>query len=401
MAKVDRLVGSDDEDWPWDDSDEEDEEELYEEEEDVEEKCEKEEVASNHEEESKTAEECGKLCIANVFEEGKADKPILPVKCEDLGPCLRIWGLCQLKALRKMSMSIRNSKGGTPQVLLGRPFLKTTGFQLNYITETFSFKVGNVEETFHPVRPPASSKKNAHQVQLDHEGKSEEKRAKALGDKPRKARGRGILPLKQRRRKRCASVDDLIDKLKAFKGALHNNKELNTHLVQDHSKWKYEKNKEKERSFGPCTCRATVRVWRIRAIPWRVRTVTLVAFGRSCNVTSRQRAPQWRPRTVPRARTIPWCDRAMALITFGRSYQVASRRRALEWRRCALCTLARCLGAYAPEPWMLSGSILELSRRRGSQKARSREPISDLFGPPIASRRRALLMARPRDAPAP
>ncbi|MED6175303.1 hypothetical protein PIB30_077137 [Stylosanthes scabra] len=88
MAEVDRLVGSNDEDWPWDDSDEEDEEESDEEEEDVEEKCEEEEVASNHEEESKTAEECGKLCITTVFEEGKVDKPILPVKCEDPGPCL-------------------------------------------------------------------------------------------------------------------------------------------------------------------------------------------------------------------------------------------------------------------------------------------------------------------------
>ncbi|MED6212676.1 hypothetical protein PIB30_085810 [Stylosanthes scabra] len=30
---------------------------------------------------------------------------------------------------------------------------------------------------------------------------------------------------------KCASVDDLISKLKAFKGALHNNKSLNTHLM--------------------------------------------------------------------------------------------------------------------------------------------------------------------------
>ncbi|MED6172092.1 hypothetical protein PIB30_046907 [Stylosanthes scabra] len=29
---------------------------------------------------------------------------------------------------------------------------------------------------------------------------------------------------------KCTSVDDLISKLKAFKGALHNNKNLNTHL---------------------------------------------------------------------------------------------------------------------------------------------------------------------------
>ncbi|MED6223687.1 hypothetical protein PIB30_076506 [Stylosanthes scabra] len=51
-------------------------------------------------------------------------------------------------------------------------FLKTAGFQLDYITETFSFKVGNVEETFHPVRPPASFDKSAHQVQLGNEGYS-------------------------------------------------------------------------------------------------------------------------------------------------------------------------------------------------------------------------------------
>ncbi|MED6140361.1 hypothetical protein PIB30_092423 [Stylosanthes scabra] len=37
---------------------------------------------------------------------------------------------------------------------------------------------------------------------------------------------------------KCCSVDDLISKLKAFKGAFHNNKSLNSHLVQDNSKWK-------------------------------------------------------------------------------------------------------------------------------------------------------------------
>ncbi|MED6208552.1 hypothetical protein PIB30_046267 [Stylosanthes scabra] len=68
--------------------DEEDEEESDEEEEDVEEEGEKEEVTTNHEEESKATEECGKLCITTVFEEGKVDKLILAVKCEDPGSCL-------------------------------------------------------------------------------------------------------------------------------------------------------------------------------------------------------------------------------------------------------------------------------------------------------------------------
>ncbi|MED6199334.1 hypothetical protein PIB30_075000 [Stylosanthes scabra] len=37
---------------------------------------------------------------------------------------------------------------------------------------------------------------------------------------------------------KCTNVDDLVSKLKAFKGALHNNTSLETHLVQDQSKWK-------------------------------------------------------------------------------------------------------------------------------------------------------------------
>ncbi|MED6210424.1 hypothetical protein PIB30_064008 [Stylosanthes scabra] len=36
---------------------------------------------------------------------------------------------------------------------------------------------------------------------------------------------------------KCANVDDLVIKLKTFKGALHNNTCLETHLVQDQSKW--------------------------------------------------------------------------------------------------------------------------------------------------------------------
>ncbi|MED6190638.1 hypothetical protein PIB30_107758, partial [Stylosanthes scabra] len=45
---------------------------------------------------------------------------------------------------------------------------------------------------------------------------------------------------------KCSSVDDLISKLKAFKGALHNNKKLNTHLVQDHP------SRSNETSNHPC-----------------------------------------------------------------------------------------------------------------------------------------------------
>ncbi|MED6179403.1 hypothetical protein PIB30_000515 [Stylosanthes scabra] len=72
----------------------------------------------------------------------------------------------------------RNRKGGTLQVLLGRSLLKSAGFKLDYITETYSFKVGNVEETYHPVRPPASFK-NVHQVQLGNGKKAVSKVGKS------------------------------------------------------------------------------------------------------------------------------------------------------------------------------------------------------------------------------
>ncbi|MED6188670.1 hypothetical protein PIB30_088052 [Stylosanthes scabra] len=39
---------------------------------------------------------------------------------------------------------------------------------------------------------------------------------------------------------KCTNVDDLVRKLKAFSGALHNNKSLETHLMQDQSKWNFD-----------------------------------------------------------------------------------------------------------------------------------------------------------------
>ncbi|MED6185026.1 hypothetical protein PIB30_053062 [Stylosanthes scabra] len=91
MAEIDKLGGSNDEYWIWDNSDEEDEEGSDEEgevEEDAEEKDEKEEVNGSNEKEKEAKEECGTLCIATVFKESKVDKPVILVKCEDPGPCL-------------------------------------------------------------------------------------------------------------------------------------------------------------------------------------------------------------------------------------------------------------------------------------------------------------------------
>ncbi|MED6172761.1 hypothetical protein PIB30_052987 [Stylosanthes scabra] len=321
MAKVDNLVDPDDEDW-WDEWDEEDEEDPKEEEEEweieeedaveleggkeevIREVVEKKQVGETLLEENKIVEECGKLCLTMVFVGNKMHKIILPVKCEDPGPCLvtcEIRGinirdcLCDLGACASVmsyelyvlldlgplkttndvftttdmgivSIAGIAEDGGTPQVLLGRPTLKTAGFKLDYI-----FKVGKVEEIYHPERSPASNKKFAHQVQLGSEDKVEGKKSKEA--KERLERGKGLRhspphikkkkkdPMKKKVKIRnqekesskeegkeekgkrrielkCNSVEDLIGKLLTFKKVLHNNDAMSNHLVKDQSKWK-------------------------------------------------------------------------------------------------------------------------------------------------------------------
>ncbi|MED6189677.1 hypothetical protein PIB30_098388 [Stylosanthes scabra] len=140
-----------------------------------------------------------------------------------------------------------HSKGGTPQVLLGRPTLKTVGFKLDYITETFSFKVGNVEEIYHPERPPASNKKFAHQVQLSSEDKVKEKEKKDPMKKKVKIRNQEKESSKEESKEekgkrrielKYNSAEELIGKLLTFKRVLHNNDAMSNHLVKDQSKWK-------------------------------------------------------------------------------------------------------------------------------------------------------------------
>ncbi|MED6197472.1 hypothetical protein PIB30_056779 [Stylosanthes scabra] len=146
--------------------------------------------------------------------------------------------------------------------------------------ETFSFQVGNIKEVFHPARLTASRKKKAQQMQMCNDKdrgdqalvQAKDKRGEDSKGNIEKGKGLRNSPPQVRKKKRkesekfdkkvrnheegsskgkfeedkarkkielkYASVDDLISKLKAFKGALHNNKSLNTHLVQDHSKWK-------------------------------------------------------------------------------------------------------------------------------------------------------------------
>ncbi|MED6150404.1 hypothetical protein PIB30_071945 [Stylosanthes scabra] len=169
-----------------------------------------------------------------------------------------------------------------PQVLLGRPFLKTARFKLRYDDDVFTFSVGKTIEVFHITRPPAPRKKGTDQLQV---GSKEIESDKLLKSSERKEsedqkangfKGKGLMiappqlkkkkkkvPLNLERKKekkkkkknkkkmkqeedetekkmvlQCSSFDKLLGKLKIFKKILHHHKSMDAHLVKDNSKWK-------------------------------------------------------------------------------------------------------------------------------------------------------------------
>ncbi|MED6139566.1 hypothetical protein PIB30_085051 [Stylosanthes scabra] len=139
-----------------------------------------EEVESEFEEEEEKVNEGndkGKtFFIATIFSEGKIMKEEIPIKCEDPGPCTvtcKIRGvdipdcLSDPEACGNVT-PFEGNKGGRPQVLLGRPFLKTGEFKLIYYDEIFTFSVGNVIEIFHLTPPPKPPKKGIHQLKVDN-----------------------------------------------------------------------------------------------------------------------------------------------------------------------------------------------------------------------------------------
>ncbi|MED6214389.1 hypothetical protein PIB30_102518 [Stylosanthes scabra] len=74
-------------------------------------------------------------------------------------------------------------KGGRPQVLLGRLFLKTARFKLQYDDDTFFLSVGKITEVFHVTRPPAPRKKGAHQLRVSSKKIEPEKLSRSEGRK--------------------------------------------------------------------------------------------------------------------------------------------------------------------------------------------------------------------------
>ncbi|MED6151074.1 hypothetical protein PIB30_078782 [Stylosanthes scabra] len=146
-------------------NDDEEEEEPDDDEED--------ESESEEDEEHKIYNKQRTFFIATLFNNMMIEEEIF-VKCNDHGPCLVN---CKIKGVEVRRITIptdfhviepkKGERGGRPQVLLGRPFLKTAEFKLIYYDEIFIFSVGNANEIFRIIPPPKPHKKGIHQLQID------------------------------------------------------------------------------------------------------------------------------------------------------------------------------------------------------------------------------------------
>ncbi|MED6208143.1 hypothetical protein PIB30_042407 [Stylosanthes scabra] len=190
----------------------------------------------------------------------------------------------------------KKDNGGTPQVLLGRPFLKSGGFKLNYHDEIFTFEVRNTIEIFHFDDSSKPEKKGLHQLKTDKKKEKKkrmakkrrkreeedadkknwrlkiqtakskkDKKKKALstlekrkgirkteGSNPKKKRKEGEKIRRNRKKKktdkaeeekdeariRCSSLSELFRKFKGLKRCLRQKKGADAHLVKNNSKWK-------------------------------------------------------------------------------------------------------------------------------------------------------------------
>ncbi|MED6149561.1 hypothetical protein PIB30_063677 [Stylosanthes scabra] len=107
-----------------------------------------------------------------------------PRACANVMP-LELYKVLDLGLLKKTTDTFhladtkppKSNNGTNPQVLLGRPFLKTTGFKLNFYDETFSLEVGNVIEIFQPTWPPISQEESEGESVVATEPKETAKRA--------------------------------------------------------------------------------------------------------------------------------------------------------------------------------------------------------------------------------
>ncbi|MED6219640.1 hypothetical protein PIB30_037613 [Stylosanthes scabra] len=90
---------------------------------------------------------------------------------------VKIGGLTILADFHVIKPGKKDNRG-TPQVLLGRPFLKSGGFKLNYDDEIFTFEVGNTKEIFHFDDSSELEKKGLHQLRHDKKNKKKKREAR-------------------------------------------------------------------------------------------------------------------------------------------------------------------------------------------------------------------------------
>ncbi|MED6185138.1 hypothetical protein PIB30_054127 [Stylosanthes scabra] len=281
-------------------------------------------------EEVETDNEADKTFFIATLFNNKRVKEEIPAKCEDPGPCLvtflgtwttkkteeiftnadasvvSVVGIAKDVNVRIGGLIIhadfhvikpgKKDNGGTPQVLLGRPFLKSGGFKLNYHDEIFTFEVGNTIEIFHFDNCSEPEKKGLRQLKTNKKKKKEkkiakkrrkrkeeeadkknrelksptakskkDKKKKALstlekrkgirkteGSNPKKKKIEGGKIRRNRKKKKrekakeekdearikCSSLSELFRKLKELKRCLRQKKGADAHLVKNNSKWK-------------------------------------------------------------------------------------------------------------------------------------------------------------------
>ncbi|MED6164305.1 hypothetical protein PIB30_088423 [Stylosanthes scabra] len=182
-------------------------EETESEEEDEEEKDAKEEEVIE-EDEGET------FFIATVFGGKKTINDEIPAKCADPGPCLVT---CKIRGVE-----IRGCMCDPGAFRSVMPFALYELLDLGPLKKSNEPRIKNEKDKGLRNTPPHEKKKKKKEPM-----NSVKKKKKFEEDEASKK-----FEIK------CANVDDLIGKLKAFKGALHTNKDLDTHLVQEHSKWK-------------------------------------------------------------------------------------------------------------------------------------------------------------------
>ncbi|MED6162989.1 hypothetical protein PIB30_075695 [Stylosanthes scabra] len=124
-------------------------------------KKESEEESDEEKEESELAEEediddrdKGKIFFINTLFKEKKSKEEIPIKLGMAEDVLVKIGQLTIPVDLHVIMPTKGDKGGRPQVLLGRPFLKMAEFKLIYYNVILTFSIGNTIEIFHFTLPP-------------------------------------------------------------------------------------------------------------------------------------------------------------------------------------------------------------------------------------------------------